>query len=370
MTLSTESVPTYGGVPVRNAWHMQLYAWNRQTQWPLWQADAEAAPSLTALTATVLARLLEQRLRIGLGREYVPVEQPLRGIRGRIHFSRSLRERRFERGQAICTFTSFEANAPRNRIIRSVLHRLVMSGDFGASGEGERWRGKLRRLTRALHEIDLMEVDAATIQRQRLGRNDADYAMMLMICDLAVRSLMPTDTHAGRRAPKAAWERRALERLFQDFIPAFARHHLPSWGVQTEPQWSWHGDSPLLPIMKPDVAFRADGRIAILDTKFTRNPLVTNQYGALRFNTSHLYQIYAYLRTQEHLDPAFTSATGVLLYPQVSTRLRETFHLHDHRVIVATLDLSQPWHDVERELLELFATMHASETPSPDSRLS
>jgi len=357
MTNATpDSIPTYGGVPVRNAWHMLLYAWNRQAQWNLWQSDAETAPSLTALMASVLARLLEQRMRIGLGREYVVVEESLRGVRGRIDFSRSLRERRFERGQAACIFTSFEVNAPRNRIVRSVLHRLVLSGDFGASSEGERLRGRLRRLSRDLHEVDIVHVDSAMIQRQQLGRNDADYAMMLMICDLVVRNLIPTDAQGDRRAARVTWEKQALERMFEAFVPAFARHHLPTWRIDTQPQWAWHGDSQYLPMMRPDVVFRTvDGRIAILDTKFTPHALVTNQYGTERFNTNHLYQLYAYMRTQEHRDPAFESITGVLLYPQVGVRLLEKFDLQAHTIVVATLDLGQPWPTIENDLLDVLA---------------
>ncbi|MEO5887430.1 MAG: hypothetical protein ABIQ77_07195, partial [Anaerolineales bacterium] len=88
------------GIPIRNLWHMLLYAWNEipiQKDWVL--ADAEHAPTLDALLASILMGLMRARLRIGLGRSYVDKEATLQGIRGRINFADSLKRRTFERGQ-------------------------------------------------------------------------------------------------------------------------------------------------------------------------------------------------------------------------------------------------------------------------------
>ena len=55
-----------GGIPIRNFWHMLLYAWDRAAFLNRWNAEVEAAPSLDALFASLLSKLVEQRLRIGL----------------------------------------------------------------------------------------------------------------------------------------------------------------------------------------------------------------------------------------------------------------------------------------------------------------
>src|SRR5215510_12804195 len=114
------------GIPIRNLWHMLLYAWNEvliKNHWSM--QDAEAAPTLDALLASILAKLIQQRMRIGLGRSYVNQSQAIQGIRGRIKFEESLREHSFERGEAYCEFQQYSANAPKNQIIRSTLARLV-----------------------------------------------------------------------------------------------------------------------------------------------------------------------------------------------------------------------------------------------------
>ena len=97
------------GIPIRNLWHMLLYAWSEipiQKHWVL--ADAERAPTLDALLASILMKLMRARLSIGLGRDYVDEEGTLQGIRGRINFADSLKRRTFERGQASCEFQSIQ----------------------------------------------------------------------------------------------------------------------------------------------------------------------------------------------------------------------------------------------------------------------
>ena len=71
--------------------------------------------------------------------------------------------------------------------------------------------------------------------------------------------------------------------------------------------------------MIPDLVLqeRSSGQMVILDTKFTAHSLVENQWGKPVFDSSHLYQVYAYLKSQEHLSEAHPQRSGILLYPAV-----------------------------------------------------
>ena len=57
--------------------------------------------------------------------------KPCRGVRGRINFAESLKQRTLERGQMVCEFQGYSANSLKNQIIRSTLARLVKVGQFG-----------------------------------------------------------------------------------------------------------------------------------------------------------------------------------------------------------------------------------------------
>ena len=347
------------GIPIRNLWHMLLYAWNEipiQKHWVL--ADAERAPTLDALLASILMRLMRARLSIGLDRDYVDEEGILQGIRGRINFADSLKRRTFERGQASCEFQSYSANAPRNQIIRTTLTRLIQVGQFGPDPDSaNELRHSLRRLTRSLDGIDLIELTPDLVHRQQLGRNDSDYRLMLSICALILQRQMPTESVGDKHLPAPNHDALVLYKVYERFVANFYRLHLQGWDVFAQKRLEWHEKqaNKYLPSMKPDLVLqeRSSNQLIILDTKFTAHSFIENQWGKEIFDSSHLYQLYAYLKSQEHLSDAHRTGTGILLYPVINDSFSERIELQDHIMRVESIDLAAPWQDVEIRLLEL-----------------
>jgi 5-methylcytosine-specific restriction enzyme subunit McrC len=107
--------------------------------------------------------------------------------------------------------------------------------------------------------------------------------------------------------------------------------------------------------MRPDVTLQhaSTGRVIVLDTKFTQHSLTRGRWNTVRFNRDHLFQIYAYLRSQEGTSQERRSATGILLYPAVQHELSETIEIQGHEIRWQTIDLGQPWQDIERDLLSI-----------------
>jgi 5-methylcytosine-specific restriction enzyme subunit McrC len=94
----------------------------------------------------------------------------------------------------------------------------------------------------------------------------------------------------------------------------------------------------------------------VLDTKFTAASLVESQWGKPVYDSSHLYQLYAYLRSQEHLSESHRTAGGILLYPSAQHSFSETVQLQEHLIRMECVDLSVAWQDVEKQLLEIIVT--------------
>src|SRR5690606_31564060 len=194
--------------------------------------------------------------------------------------NRSLLERTFERGEAHCRYESFELDAPRNRIIKSMLARLVRDGHFGPNDNSAKLlRHRLRKLVRDLDGIRLFAVDIDVIRRVKLGRNDGDYRLMLAICEYLLESSMPTE-HTGRKSStKLERDQLTLYKLFEQFVAAFYMHHLAGWDVSRQAGMSWPVASIVarLPMMIPDLVLHHPGesRMIILDTKFTAGSLRT-----------------------------------------------------------------------------------------------
>jgi 5-methylcytosine-specific restriction enzyme subunit McrC len=322
-----------------------------------WHAAVESAPCLDALLASVLADLMQQRLRIGLGRNYRTDASLIRGVRGRVDFTASVTRLALQHGQTYCRYQTFSPNVPANQIVRSTLALLAQVGEFGETIHANRLRQRMRRLVRQLDMVDLIELKPELIRRQRLIRHDADYRMMLAICYLICERQIPTQSRGNESLPALDRDAMTLYRVFEKFVANFYRLHLAGWTVKPQEVFHWPATkASYLPVLNPDLVVRciASGSIVILDTKFTAKVLTTGLWGKLTFNRDHLFQIYAYLRSQEEQSRYHQSATGVLLYPTVQHAVSETIEIQGHRICWETVDLSRPWKEIEGRLLEVF----------------
>ena len=353
------------GIPIRNLWHMLLYAWNdvplnAMHGWMI--EEAERAPTLDTLLASILIKLMQQRLRIGLGRDYVNEERKFPGIHGRINFARSLKQHTLDQGQLICDFQGYSANSSNNRIIRSTLARVLKVGQFGKDVRSvKEAQQKLRVLIRDLDGVDFIELTPELIRRQLLTRSggDHDYRLMLSICDLIVQRQMPggSDGSATHLVPAIDRDALVLHSIYERFVANFYRIHLTGWTVAAQKRLEWHTKetNERLPMMVPDLVLQEESsnRLIVLDTKFTAHSLIENQWGKPIFDSAHMYQLYAYLKSQEHLSEAHHNAAGILLYPAVQDKLSEQLELQHHVIRFESVDLSAPWQEIERQLIEL-----------------
>lgn len=340
-------ITTTHNIPIRNLWHMLLYAWNELPDIKNSAlGDVEDAPTFDALLKLMLAKLIRQRLRIGLGRDYINESGLIKSIRGRINFNQSLKRDSFRQGQAYCEYQTYHINVPKNQIIRSTLYQLG-----------------LHDLFRALEGIDLIELNLDLIRRVQLQCKDKDYRVMLGICELILRNQMPTDFSGDYLQPVIDRDALTLHSIYERFVANFYRLNLKDWTVTAQKHLQWHEtfSNNRLPIMRPDLMLeeKTSGRILILDTKFTAKSLVENQWGKQGYDSSHLYQLYAYLKTQEHLSEKHRQAVGILLYPTVHGKnLSEVVQLQDISLRVESVDLSVEWQEIENRLIEVV-------TPTP-----
>jgi 5-methylcytosine-specific restriction enzyme subunit McrC len=351
------SVATDGGIPIRNIWHMLLYAWDQPDRIGAWRADVESAPSLDALMAAILTNLIEQRLRIGLGRDYANHIDEIPAIRGRLLFGETIRRTSLLRAKTVCRYHVFTPDVPKNQFVRSVLAQLVEGGHFGSSLVETRLRGRLRRVVREMDAARVVAVHPDDVAREQHRRHDRDYSLMLAICRLILARSMPTERQGLDHAPSISRDSFRLHHIYEKFVARFYELHLVEWLVQTQPRWKWpvSVESSLLPCMRPDIVLehRESQRLVVIDTKFTPHSLTLGQWGNLTYSRDHLFQIYAYLKSQESRSPHFAAATGVLLYPSAKHELSDRVQIDGHLMRWETVDLSQPWQCVEARLLAL-----------------
>ncbi len=345
-------------IPIRNLWYLLLYAWGETPRSPYWaMIETVDAPTQDALLASILVRLVRQRSRIGFGRDYTETQAKLRGIRGRVQFSQSVKQQAFASGNAVCNFDHYTINVPKNQVILSTLHWLWAQGDLGTNAkEAKALRHKLRQTCVMLTGVDRIPLAPATIQRLQLQRHDRDYHVMLSLCAYLLQQRLPTQDSGTSRFSDLNNDDVTLYRVFEKFVANFYQQHLIDWRVFTQKRLKWpDAEHQYLPTMQPDIVFehKQSKQVVVLDTKFTAKSLQANHYKTDRFDSSHLYQMYAYLRTQDEESVQHAQAKGILLYPTVATQLSETLTMGQHQLAIECVDLAAEWQEIEAQLLGL-----------------
>lgn len=364
-------------IPLRNIWLLLLYAselFRHLTKEE--RGDAEKRPDeLPELAAEILAREVERRLHRHLTHGWQPRAADLRRVRGRIDLRRTETRQLLQRGQIACRFDELTADTPRNRYVRAAL--LQASGQVARNGQRRRnlpsgdGRGadlarRCRSLARRLERLGVngpkpppYAVDAAN------GRGfAADDRRMLGAARLVFELALPNEEAGNLRRPppprdQIQWLRQLLERAVGGFYDVTL--HPKGWRVDTGRRLYWPTENPtpglnsILPSMQTDIILehRQEGRRIVIDTKFSRI-FIGGYYRAESIRSANLYQIYAYLLSQEKPgDPLSANSAGILLHPAVGEDVDESATIQGHRIRFATVDLAGSAPEIRRRLLSL-----------------
>ncbi|WP_242393299.1 5-methylcytosine-specific restriction endonuclease system specificity protein McrC [Anaeromyxobacter oryzisoli] len=336
-----------GRIPVRNLWLLMFYASDLFRQAGVASIAIEEAPDDTAeLVAEILAYAVEQRLRTPLTRGYEPDTAELSRVRGRIDLLASARRDTWSRGKVSCRFETLTINTPRNRLVRAALAAMARIV------EDDSLRHRCSALERTLVQAGVgCEVPArASVAIGQFGRHDVADRLMVDAARLALELALPTEDAGVHRllAPgrDEVWARRLFERAVGGFYERVLRAH--GWSVNRGKPIHWPIERPtagleaLLPSMKLDILLDhpESGRRIVIDTKFT-SIVTSGWYREESFKSGYLYQLYAYLRSQERAgDEASERCEGILLHPSVDGEVDEMVEIQGHPMRFATVDLA------------------------------
>ena len=349
-------------IPVRNIWLLMLYASDLFHQLDGHRrAGVEDNPDdIPDLIAEILAYEVERRLARNLSMGWRMREADLNRVRGRVNLRRTESRQLLERGKVACRFDELTIDTPRNRLVRAALAKLA-----GIARRRELAR-RCRSLAARLERLGVSgEKPARTeVSVDTSGRFDSNDRLMVSAARLAFDLDLPNEEDGLRpfRSPPRddiVW----LRRLFEKAIVGFYNVTLSpnGWSISHGRTNYWPQANPtpgigaLLPSMKTDVVLEHPGlsRRIVIDTKFTAI-LTSGQYGKESLDSGYIYQIYAYLRSQEgDGDPLSASACGLLLHPSVGEMLDEAAIIQGHPIRFATVDLAADASAIRRQLLAL-----------------
>ena len=255
-------------IPITNIYYLLCYAWDvLEEKDALADVDTLDSTDLIDLFARVLVNGTRRLLRRGLDRGYLPRENEILGVRGKLLVTQTLRHNLLCHGRAACAWDELEYDTLPNRILKTTLQRLHDADELHAAT-----RADVHDLLRWLAPVRGLEIHGEHFRRVQLHRNNRIYAFLLHICEFVHEHWLPAE-HGGARRFRD-FLRDALPKLFQNFVFNFFQRELAGQWQVSNPHILWQLDEAnedarvLLPRMETDVCLRRGGRAIILDTKF------------------------------------------------------------------------------------------------------
>lgn len=191
---------------------------------------------------------------------------------------------------------------------------------------------------------------------------------MLAAALLAIDLAIPTEQSGNTLLAMADRDANPGWKLYEYAVAGFYEAVLQDrgWAVYHGRRMSWDMETAepsvrdLMPQMITDIALErraadnaANGHRIVIDTKFM-SPVTSGQQGKETFRSGNIYQMYAYLRSQEDAGgPLWCTSTGVLLYPSLGVDYDEAATIQGHRLRFATVDLAAETKTIRERLLRI-----------------
>lgn len=350
-----------GEIPIRNLWLLMLYASDIYRELNKNRVAVEDNPDeIPDLIAEMLCQRVEHRIQRNLSYGYQSREAIVSRVRGRIDLLNTERNRLLDRGKVACRFDELTIDTARNRYVRAALERIAKIV------QRKELAHRCRSLDIRLRRMGVSQVlpSRSELSVDRLSRHDAEDKPMLTVAHLAFNLALPTEVKGSKYLSSP--ERQDLpwlRKLFEKGVAGFYEVTLSNQGYKVMAgkriNWPVTDSSPgidkILPSMKTDIVIdNLDlGQRIIIDTKFNA-VLARGWYRNETLRSGYIYQMYAYLRSQEDSgDFLDKNACGLFIHPSVGEDINEYVVIQEHRIQFATVDLAASAKEIRRQLFGL-----------------
>lgn len=339
-------------IPIQNIYYLLCYAWDRLEERDIVEVNAAESPTILNLFARVLISGLSRLLTLGIDRGYASVTEESPVIKGRLAIVETLSKNLLRYGRAICSFDVMNYDILHNQILKSTI-RLLSRSETIDKEHKRHFSDFLRRLT----EVSDIVPTISDFNRIVLHKNNRIYLFLLSICELIWRNLLTTEKSGLVKFKDFIRDDSQMAQLFESFIRNFYRKEAVHCRVGSE-YITWDAiprqaeAAGYLPKMVTDISITGPTQKIIIDAKYYRAAFALH-YDHEKIHSSHLYQIFSYLKNLESAGGINKDCVGVLLYPTVHQDIRLKYDMQNHLIMVRTLNLHQHWQLIHRDLIEL-----------------
>ena len=288
--------------------------------------------------------------RAGLARRYIPVEENLPYLRGRLHFQGQLRENIANESRFFVTHEVLSVNRPVNRLIRSTLSRLVHVT------RSEENLLLLRQLMAKFEEVPQSTNLHSDWEKHHVDRSMQLYAPVMQWVGLFLFNKGLT-TFSGHHSNISLLF--PMEKVFENFVTHSFSRHQKQYSVAAQHPRKYlatiEGREAFMTM--PDIVLREGDRVKfILDAKW-KDIDESNDDPKHGIDQADMYQLYAYGKRY--------GCQGVaLVYPKTARFTRELRYqfFDDLPLFCLPFDVSNPNESV-RLGMQVLARAQLSRNP-------
>jgi 5-methylcytosine-specific restriction enzyme subunit McrC len=247
-------------LPIANLFRMLEYAY-RLLDLPRGIVSTDSLQELFENVAIILARRVLERARKGLYRAYVPYEERMDYVRGRMDVRR-MAQTPWDASVA-CRYQQHTADIEDNHIIAWTLYSIVRSNLCS-----EERQSVVRQAFRQLqHLTSVQRASASGCLGRNYHRLNDDYRLLHGLCHFFLDNSGPTHQY-GKHTMMPFMVNMA--RLFEEFVARWLAAHLP-WNWRLETQYRVPLDQAGAMHFDIDLVLwdvQSDRPICVLDTKY------------------------------------------------------------------------------------------------------
>lgn len=360
-------------IPIRNVWLLILFAsklYRHYDDLPQQYRSGSIEDSIedvVAFAANLLINATERRLRRELNQHFERKTAEIARVRGKIDVLLTERKQLLQKGLVSCRFYYLSVNTECNRYVKAALQRAnqLLSKQKRMRSHEKLISRRCRNLAARMNLIGVVgNKPHYTSERDLLrNRHDRDERLMYLAARLIFELALPYQDSEDYWQWSTREDKEYFSYLFERAVTGFydVRFYAMPWTInqQSRQEWPVAAESEKvkewLPIMIPDIVLvnSRNGHRIFIDTKFSEI-LIRNRFKELKFHSDYIFQIYAYIKSQdETTDLSIRQTDGLLLHPSVGQTIDEWAVIQGHRLRFRTVDLTQSSTAIQEELLSI-----------------
>ncbi|MDQ8953747.1 hypothetical protein RFH42_12345 [Acinetobacter rudis] len=346
------------GIPIKNVWLLILYA--SEVYKTSKESFSNVEDNLDDLYTVILELLCDQfdkNITKGLSSNYVSRNKNLTRVRGSINFLVTETKMLTQRGKVNCSYDELSLDIPRYQYVLMTLKNALFLKDI------DRLRTRIIQYINTLEGLGVTcpRIQNYNLNSDRFGYFDYSEQALLQTCQLLNELKIPAMYKGNHLLPNLEeMSEEWLRKLFEKAIYGFyvKNLHAQVWDVSHNKKLQWQFDvdsnlTSMMPLMEADIILKnnKENYSMLIDTKFNEI-LIRNRFGSSKFRNGYIYQIYAYLRSQEK-DGRPIYKRGILLHPGVGYEISEHVKIQGYSIEFKTINLAGDAKEIKAKLFEL-----------------